>query len=167
MNVVYSVAHPIFLGAFIGYFSYGSDFTLIDAFWYATGLAVALASHVYFFAPVALFMYTMNCKVRVACGGLIYRKALRILKSSAKEGQTGKIINLLSNDVRKFDEAFILIHELWRGPFECLSFLIVIYMEIGVSAFVGMGFLICFIPLQCKNSFCIFSFISITFVDPF
>lgn len=146
----FSVAHPIFLGGFVTYFSYGSDLTFADAFWYATGIAVSFASYALIYSPLTLYTYKMNCKARVACGGLIYRKALRILKSSTKEGQTGKIINLLSNDVRKFDEAFVLFHDLFRGPLEVVSFLIVIYMEIGIAAFVGMGFLLCFVPLQCK-----------------
>lgn len=95
----------------------------------------------------------MASKVRVACGGLIYRKALRILTSSITEGQTGKIINLLSNDVRKFDEVFVWVYDIWRGPFEMISFLIVIYLEIGAPAFVGMGFLAIFIPLQCITTY--------------
>lgn len=89
--------------------------------------------------------------MRVACSGLIYRKVLRLSKSSAEEGQNGKIINLISTDLAKLEEGCTYLHDVWKGPIEALVFFIVIYMEIGVAAFAGMAFLICFVPLQGKN----------------
>lgn len=142
------MSYPLCLGGFVSYFSYGSDTTLNDAYLYATGIVFAFGFFVITYAPFTLYLYKLNGNLRVACGGLVYRKAVRILKSSTKQGQTGKIANLLSNDVKKFDEVFIGVYDIWRGPLEAFSFLVVIYMEIGVSAFIGMGFMACFIPLQ-------------------
>lgn len=95
-------------------------------------------------------MYKIGGKIRVACGGLIYQKSLRIFKSSAQSVQTGTIVNLLANDVKKFDEAILLAIGLWCAPLEIVSFFIITYLEVGVSALAGIGFLMCFIPLQCK-----------------
>lgn len=89
--------------------------------------------------------------IRVACGGLIYRKALRISKSSTKEGQAGTIINLLSNDSAKICETLSFIFDVWRGPLEAIAFFFIIYMEIGNAAFVGYAFLCSFIPLKSKR----------------
>lgn len=89
--------------------------------------------------------------MRVAFGGLIYQKALRLLKSSTEEGQSGKIINLLSNDLAKLELALQYLHDCWKGPLQAIAFFVVMYMEIGVSAFIGMAFLIFFIPLQGKQ----------------
>lgn len=72
------------------------------------------------------------------------------MKSSAEEGQNGKIINLLSNDLAKFDIGLAFLHDVWKGPLEALTFFVVIYMEIGMSAVAGMAFLASFIPLQGK-----------------
>lgn len=96
--------------------------------------------------------YAMNtsCKTRVACSGLIYKKALRILKSSTQEGQNGKIINLLSNDLAKFDNAFLFIHEIWKGPLQAILFMIVIHREMQIAGVIGVIFLLAFIPLQGK-----------------
>lgn len=91
--------------------------------------------------------------MRVACSGLIYRKSLRLRKSAAKEGQNGHIINLLSNDLSQFDDGLLYLHDVWKGPLEALAFFIVIYIEIGIAAAVGMAFLICFIPLQGNDNF--------------
>lgn len=84
----------------------------------------------------------------MACSGLIYQKTLRLLKSSSEEGQSGKIINLLSNDLAKFDIGLAFLHDVWKGPLEAITFFVVIYMEIGIAAIGGMAFLASFIPLQ-------------------
>lgn len=73
---------------------------------------------------------------------------MRLLKSAAEEGQNGTIINLLSNDLSKFDIGLAFLHDVWKGPFEALAFFVVIYMEIGMAAVAGMAFLASFIPLQ-------------------
>lgn len=86
--------------------------------------------------------------MRVACSGLIYKKSLRLLKSTTEEGQSGKIINLLSNDLSKFDIGLAFLHDVWKGPLEAATFFIVIYNEIGLAAVAGMAFLASFIPLQ-------------------
>ncbi len=90
------------------------------------------------------------CNVRIACGGLIYKKLLRIPKSSAKDGGPGQIISLLSNDLVKFDYVFFFIHELWKGPLQMILSFVVIYMQIGVAGAIGLVFMIAFIPLQGK-----------------
>lgn len=100
------------------------------------------------FHPFTLYMSKIACNVRVGCSGLIYQKTLRLSKASTEEGQNGKIINMLSNDLAKFELGLQLVHDVWRGPLEALAFFIVIYTEIGVAAVVGMGCLAGFIPLQ-------------------
>lgn len=89
-----------------------------------------------------------GCRARVASSGLLYRKALRLSKSSNEDGLSGQIINILSNDLTKFDIGLSFVHDVWKGPLEFLTFFVVIYWEIGVSAVIGMIFLASFIPLQ-------------------
>ena len=58
------------------------------------------------------------------------------------------MVNLLSNDVNKFDIAVFFLHYLWCGP---LQFLIVMYLtwqSIGYAAFVGGVLNLTFIPIQ-------------------
>lgn len=121
-----------------------------EAYAYASGIVFSTAFMMCTFHPFMFYAMNTSCKTRVACSGLIYRKALRILKSSTEEGQNGKIINLLSNDLAKFDVAFLFIHEIWKGPLQALLFLVVIYMQIGVAGVIGVVFLLAFIPLQGK-----------------
>lgn len=128
--------------------------SLEDAYWYAAGIVLSTAFVTATFHPFLLFIFKTACKVRVSCSGLIYQKSLRLLKSSTEEGQNGKIINLLSNDLMKFDIGLRHLAELWRGPMQALAFFVVLYIEIGNSAFIGMAFLALFVPLQGKNTKC-------------
>lgn len=47
----------------------------------------------------------------LGCSGLVYSKSVRLLKSAAEEGQNGTIINLLSNDLAKFDIGLAFLHD--------------------------------------------------------
>lgn len=67
-------------------------------------------------------------------------------------GQTtvGQLVNLLSNDVSKFDQGFVLCHFVWVGPIQTAVGIYMLYRVIGVAAFFGVAFLLSFIPLQSK-----------------
>jgi ATP-binding cassette, subfamily C (CFTR/MRP), member 4 len=57
-------------------------------------------------------------------------------------------MNLISNDVGRFDIALTLIHDLWKGPIQALLLGYFIYLEIGVAGIIGIAFLLSFIPFQ-------------------
>uniref|UniRef100_A0A182U8N1 ABC transmembrane type-1 domain-containing protein n=1 Tax=Anopheles melas TaxID=34690 RepID=A0A182U8N1_9DIPT len=44
--------------------------------------------------------------------------ALRITKAAGTDGMTGQVINLMSNDVAKFDTATGFVHDIWKGLIE-------------------------------------------------
>lgn len=144
---------PICLGGLVSYFAQNNpaDISLYDAYWYASGIVLATAGLIVSYHPFNLYMLKTSCKVRVACSGLIYGKALRLLKSSTEEGQSGRIINLLSSDLAKFDIGFSFLHDIWKGPLQAVIVSVLIYMEIGIAAVVGMAFLVSFTPVQGKH----------------
>lgn len=95
----------------------------------------------------------LACKIRVACGGLLYQKLFRISKASADDGQNGQMISLLSNDLTKLDFRFGFFTFLFEIPIEFLAYCVLCYIEIEWSAVIGMGFLFAFTPLQGKYFF--------------
>lgn len=77
-------------------------------------------------------------------------------KSSSISSSNGKIINLLSFDTFRFDTAVSLMHHIWKGPIEVLVFGFVLYQEMGYYGWIGIAFIICFVPIQ--STFCVYSF---------
>jgi len=69
-------------------------------------------------------------------------------KSNTKNGIAGQVINLMSNDVSKFDWAISFIQDLWKGPFETILIGYFIYREMSYAGLVGLAFLLAFMPLQ-------------------
>ncbi|GAB5566426.1 ATP-binding cassette sub-family C member 4 isoform X2 [Prionailurus iriomotensis] len=101
------VIQPIFLGKIINYFEDhdpADSVALPEAYVYATvltacTLVLAILHHLYF--------YHVQCagmRLRVAMCHMIYRKALRLSNKAMGKTTTGQIVNLLSNDVNKFDQ---------------------------------------------------------------
>jgi ATP-binding cassette, subfamily C (CFTR/MRP), member 4 len=72
-------------------------------------------------------------------------------KSSQVDGLHGRVINLLSNDIGKFENAICYMHDVWKGPFETILLGYLIYRQVGISGIVGVLFILSFVPIQCKN----------------
>lgn len=146
---IHRVVQPLCLGGLVAFFAPNqTQISITDAYWYAFGISFSTAIMVLTFHPFILYVFTMSAKYRIGCSGLIYKKSLKLSKSSTEDGLNSKVINLISNDLAKFDMGLGFLHDVWKGPIEAIVFGIVIYFEIGISAIIGMAFLASFIPLQ-------------------
>lgn len=92
----------------------------------------------------------LSMKIRVATCSLIYRKALKLSKSSLAETTLGQMVNLLSNDVSRFNSATQHIKYLWMSPLETIIVMYLLYINVGVTGLAGTFFLLLFIPFQSK-----------------
>uniref|UniRef100_A0A8D2NHH9 Multidrug resistance-associated protein 4 n=1 Tax=Zonotrichia albicollis TaxID=44394 RepID=A0A8D2NHH9_ZONAL len=149
------IIQPIFLGKIINYFENydASDEASYfqrrnSAYWYAGALSVctlilAIMHHLYFY-----HVQRAGMKLRVAMCHMIYRKALRLSNVAMAKTTTGQIVNLLSNDVNKFDQVTIFLHFLWAGPLQAIAVTVLLWMEIGPSCLAGMAVLIILLPVQ-------------------
>jgi len=59
-------------------------------------------------------------------------------------------VNLISNDVNRFDISFLYIPFLWIGPLETIVTIYFLWQEVGVSSILGVTTLFIFIPLQSE-----------------
>jgi ATP-binding cassette subfamily C (CFTR/MRP) protein 4 len=86
----------------------------------------------------------LGMKVRLACCSLIYKKSLNLDKNNYCNDVTlGQTINLLSNDVRRFDNGFILIpYLLWITPAQLVITLCMLVLRSYYFPLVGVGLLI-------------------------
>uniref|UniRef100_A0A667ZNZ1 Cystic fibrosis transmembrane conductance regulator n=1 Tax=Myripristis murdjan TaxID=586833 RepID=A0A667ZNZ1_9TELE len=148
---VIKVIQPVFLGKLIQYFeSYQPDdiSALHKALGYAAGMSLssmslAVIHHLYFY-----HVQRAGMKIRVAMCHMIYRKALCLSSAAMGKTTTGQIVNLLSNDVNKFDEVTIFLHFLWVGPLQAAAVVGLLWIEIGPSCMAGMVVLIFLMPMQ-------------------
>ncbi|XP_061082797.1 multidrug resistance-associated protein 4 [Conger conger] len=148
---VTKVIQPVFLGKLINYFEkYERDDTtaLNHAYGYAaaislSSIALAIIHHLYFYQ-----VQRAGMKIRVAMCHMIYKKALCLSSAAMGKTTTGQIVNLLSNDVNKFDEVTIFLHFLWAGPLQAAAVIGLLWYEIGPSCLAGMAVLLFLLPLQ-------------------
>ena len=64
----------------------------------------------------------------------------------------GQVVNLVSNDVRRFDDSAVFWVFLWAGPLELLIVLALLIELLGpAAAFAGIASLLLVIPLQVQR----------------
>ncbi|XP_014851229.1 PREDICTED: multidrug resistance-associated protein 4 isoform X5 [Poecilia mexicana] len=145
------VIQPVLLGKLIEFFeSYDTaePASVSEAYSCAAGISLAtiglaLLHHLYFYQ-----VQRAGMKIRVAMCHMIYRKALCLSSSAMAETTTGQIVNLLSNDVNKFDEVTLYLHFLWLGPLQAVSVILLLLNVIGPSCLAGMVILFILMPIQ-------------------
>lgn len=142
---------PLCLGGLVKYFSPGEHgIEPYHAYWYAFGIVASAFTMVIDYHGYTLYTLQMGMRIRLSCASLIYKKALRLTRSVAVDGMNGQVINLMSNDVARFDPFISMLHDLWKGPAELCLMGYFIYREINVYGLLGIGFLLCFLPIQSE-----------------
>ncbi|XP_065757880.1 ATP-binding cassette sub-family C member 4-like [Muntiacus reevesi] len=145
------VVQPIFLGKMVSYvenYDPANSAALHEAYAYTAGLSAcvlvwAVLHHVYF-----CHIQRVGMRLRVAVCHMIYRKSLCLSSSAMGKTTTGQIVNLLSNDVNRFDQVTMFLHYLWVGPLQAVAVTALLWMEIGMSCLAGMAVLIILLLLQ-------------------
>lgn len=143
----------ISLGGLVSFYAPDNvDTTVNKAYMYAgivigCTLITVLVSH-----PTNMGILHIGMKIRVSVCALLYRKALRLSKTALGDTTVGQVVNLLSNDVSRFDGAVVLLHNLWVGPLVTGVATYFMYNEIGIAACIGVTCILVFIPFQGKLS---------------
>lgn len=84
-------------------------------------------------------------KVKAAITALVYRKSLRL---SRVKGGAGEVINILSTDVTRINDAVINFHFLWAAFVEVLLILAIAFYEIRISALPALFWVLVLLPIQ-------------------
>lgn len=150
-EILIRITQTILLGSLLDYFRKDSEMSSKDA-WLAAGGIVGLSGTYAFLYNQYLFTaFCTGMKVRIAVCSLIYRKALRLSQNALGDTAPGKVVNLLSNDVNRFDLVSILIHYLWSSPILAVVIGYLLYTEVGFAGFIGICIVFSVVPMQCKN----------------
>ncbi|XP_029968450.1 multidrug resistance-associated protein 4-like [Salarias fasciatus] len=151
LQEIIKVVQPVLLGKLIEHFeSYDPAYPdeVYEAYIYAAGIGLstitlAILHHLYFY-----HVQRAGMKIRVAMCHMIYQKALCLNSAALAKTTTGQVVNLLSNDVNKFDEVTLYLHFLWIGPLQAATVIVLLMYAIGPSCLAGMAIFFIMMPFQ-------------------
>ncbi|CAG9815467.1 unnamed protein product [Phaedon cochleariae] len=107
---------------------------------------------------IVVSMYHHHCfglaklgmRMRIALSSLVYRKMTKLSQKALTATAAGQVVNLLSNDLNRFDQVVTVLHILWIIPFQLALITYFIWREVQIASFVGVMFMvICSLPGQC------------------
>jgi len=80
-------------------------------------------------------------------------QCLKLSQGSLGQTTIGQMVNIMSNDVNRFDMSVLFLHYLWVGPLQALITTVILMFVIGPSCLVGLAILILFAPLQSTYNY--------------
>ncbi|XP_044738847.1 probable multidrug resistance-associated protein lethal(2)03659 [Chrysoperla carnea] len=154
INKGYNRPGPTYLSRIYSYHFHNPEpyITLNEAIFYATGICLLSLIYVLIEHPYFQAMMHVGMKIRVGVSQLIYRKALKLKRASAAQSASGvsggQTLNLMSNDVLRFDNAPLYFNYLWIAPLQALCVTIFLFFELKYSALFGALSNVVLLPLQ-------------------
>ncbi|KAJ8983672.1 hypothetical protein NQ317_003459 [Molorchus minor] len=149
IELVIRLSQPLLISKLLEYYEPNQTKMKIgDAYMYAGLIVLATLINVLCIHNYQLRVMHLGMKVRVATCSLVYRKALKLSKTALAETTIGQMVNLLSNDVSRFDFAGQHIHNLWLAPVATVIVMYLVYAYVGTTGLIGSFFLLLFIPFQ-------------------
>ncbi|XP_071872524.1 ATP-binding cassette sub-family C member 4 isoform X1 [Bombus fervidus] len=139
---------PILLGGLLRYFKKSTTETYETALLYASGICIATAINVITLNQVIFGAFHVGARIRIATCSVVYRKALRLSKTALGETAPGKVVNLVANDVNRFDLVSIFIHHMWSAPLSTLIIAYFLYIEAGYAGLIGIAAVFVVVPIQ-------------------
>lgn len=73
---------------------------------------------------------------------------MKLSQTALGETETGKVVNLLSNDVNRFDWVTMFLNSMWTAPLLSIIIGILLYIEIGVAGMIGIVIVFIVVPIQ-------------------
>ncbi|XP_023230048.1 multidrug resistance-associated protein 4-like [Centruroides sculpturatus] len=111
-----------------------------------------------FFGVTAIYLFTYNTnyimseligmKLKIAFCTIIYRKAMRLSPSSLEKSNVGQMVNLIANDVSKFQNYTNSIPYLFTNPFFIITAIAMLWQYYGWTILVGFLAIFFYIPIQ-------------------
>lgn len=67
---------------------------------------------------------------------------MRMSNGSLGDTAAGKVVNILSNDLQRFDLSMVFLHYVWIIPLQIAAVIYLGYLQAGTAAFIGFAALI-------------------------
>ncbi|CAH0405949.1 unnamed protein product [Chilo suppressalis] len=140
---------PILFGLLLQYWSVNSTVSREMAVIYAMSMIAGNWVAAFLNHHGNLYCQQFGMMLRVATSSLMYRKLMRMNNASLGDTAAGKVVNILSNDMQRFDLAMLFLHYVWIIPIQMAAVCYLGYMQAGPAALVGLAAIIVIaLPIQ-------------------
>lgn len=155
LNEGAKIIQPLLLGRLLQYFRQDNDpdaggLNTTDAWLAAAGIVGVNVFTALDNNQFLIQSFGCGMRVRVAMCSVIYRKATKLSQTALGGTAPGKVVNLLSNDVNRFDLVSVVINYMWCAPLLSIVIGYLLYNEVGYAGFIGMAVVFTVVPLQCE-----------------
>lgn len=75
-------------------------------------------------------------------------QSLQLSQRALSDTAPGKLVNLLSNDVNRFDIISVVMHPLWTSPIMTIIAGFILWNEIHFAGMIGMAIVFLIVPIQ-------------------
>ncbi|XP_055317503.1 probable multidrug resistance-associated protein lethal(2)03659 isoform X2 [Sitodiplosis mosellana] len=149
MNLcVFQLTLPLCIGEFVSYFRTNSIQSRDDVLKYGTVIILLTIMSGLCYVHYYFYGRYYGMRIRVAVCSLIYRKTLQLSQRALSETSPGKLINLLSNDVSRFDFLCTFLHLLWMAPMMTVIATYILWTEVRWAGVIGVAVIFCIVPIQ-------------------
>ncbi|CAG2104061.1 unnamed protein product, partial [Medioppia subpectinata] len=164
---VLRIGQPLLLGFVIDFFSQTGNVTYLNACLAAGGVCLCSALSTAIHHPTVHMMMRLAMRMRSSCCTLMYKKSLRLSRASMAKTTVGQIVNLMSNDMSRFDQyiqyctyilyvLYIIVGFTFNfsvsyviiAPIQTAIAIYIMYGYLSYYCFVGVGLLALLIPFQ-------------------
>ncbi|CAG5018109.1 unnamed protein product [Parnassius apollo] len=140
---------PLLFAKLLSYWSANSTISRETAAYYAGGMILSNWIAAFCGHHGNFLCQQFGMKLRVAISSLMFRKIMRMNNGSLGGTTAGKVVNILSNDLQRFDLAFFFLHYIWIIPLQLSAVSYLGYMQAGTAALIGLAALIIIaLPVQ-------------------
>ncbi|XP_044261212.1 probable multidrug resistance-associated protein lethal(2)03659 [Tribolium madens] len=143
-----AILQPHFLIKLLEFYMPGSKMNVKEAYFYALGLTILCFMRVLLIHWFTFQTTVLGMKIRIACSSLIYRSSLQLKKTTFDKITTGQIVNLLSNDISRFNQFGPFLHSLWVGPIQIIFGSYYIDKMLGHTAITGISIMVLCLLIQ-------------------
>ncbi|CAG9859549.1 unnamed protein product [Phyllotreta striolata] len=147
-DLVLKIVQPYLLGLLLDYFNPKLEVPKERAYLYGGLMVLFNFCSIFLSNQYMLGAFHSGMRMRAACCALIYRKAVKLSKTALGDTASGKIVNLLSNDVSRFDLVSFLLNQMWAGPCAGLIVMVLLYRDAGYAGIIGIFAVFAIVLLQ-------------------
>ncbi|CAH0584374.1 unnamed protein product [Chrysodeixis includens] len=131
---------PFTLALFIDYFSHEKNpDTYREAHIYNFLMNIVSLTSAFMMNYVQLLQGRVGMRIRIASCSVLYRKILKLNHVGLSKTEPGQVINLMSNDVSRFDLVTNFLHYLWVTPCVVPLVTYLVWQHVGLATLAGLA----------------------------